>query len=273
MGWNDLQEPISGSRDELFDRVTTRGRWLRQRRQMTWAAVGVVAVLAVAVPAATLVDGDRETSVEVATGAPPDSLFSPATEGLPEGAPLPSPPIEPLPFPGTTLAPSRGTPTTVRSTGPSPAPVPPPSPNAAPGSLTSPPPAPAPTPELPNCTAADVQLTLAPEKPSWGPGEPVKLLHAMQNRSDHVCGYNASLMLAGYDASGAAVGLGHSRINEYFFGDLAPLAPGQVVSETLEWEHFTCYGSPAVCTPLPPGVYRIVVKKGPGTAEATVTLT
>lgn len=275
MGWNDLQEPIPGSRPELLDRVTARGRWLRQRRQMTWAAAGVLAVLAVAVPAATLVEPERGRSTEVATMAPPDSAFGPAPDGLPEGAAVESPPVEPLPFPGPTLAPARGTPTTVRPTAPGPAPAPGPSsdPAPAPGPLRSPPPDPSPAPKPPNCTPSDLRMTVTPEKQSWGPGEPVRLTVALQNRTDHVCGYNASLMLTGYDASGRAVGLGHSRINEYFFGDLDPLAPGQLVSETLEWEHYTCEGSPAVCTPLAPGVYRIVVNKAASTAEATVTLT
>jgi hypothetical protein len=270
LGWNDLHEPIPGSRDELYDRVTTRGRWLRQRRQMRWVALGVFALLAVAVPAATLVDPERGSSTEVATGAPPDSLFGPPPEGLPEGTAIESPPLD-LPFPGTTLAPApTPTPTTVRRQPSSPTAAPAPAPT--PTSMASPPPDPSPAPPTPACTTADVQTTLTPEKPSWAPGEPVKLTLALQNRSDHLCGYNASLMLTGYDASGTPVGLGYSRINEYFFGDLDPISPGQVVSETLEWEHYTCEGSPAACTPLAPGVYRLVAKKGPGTAEATVTL-
>ena len=265
MGWNDLQEPIPGSRPELLDRVTARGRWLRQRRQIASAAVGVLSVLAVAVPAATLVDGDRTNSTEVASGGPTATLFSPATEGLPEGSALQSPPLEPLPFPGTTLVPTP-TPTTVRrpSSSPTTAPAVAPTPG--------PPPDPSPPAKPPPCTAADVEMTLTPEKPAWGPSEPVKLTFAFQNRSDHVCTYNASISLTGYDASGTPAGLGFARINEYFFGDFTPVAPGQVVSETLQWEHYECEGSPAVCTPLAPGVYRIVVTHIE-TPEATVTLT
>lgn len=202
--------------------------------------------------------------------APPDSLFGPPPEGSPEGTAIESAPLD-LPFPGTTLTPARNpTPTTVRPASSSPTTAPAPSPT--PTSMASPPPDPAPAPRPPHCTAADLEATLTPEKPSWGPDEPVKLTHALRNRSDHVCGYNASLSFTGYDAAGAPTGLGYNRINEYFFGDLDPLAPGQVVSEPLEWQHYRCEGSPAVCTPLAPGVYRIVVKKHLSEAEATITL-
>jgi hypothetical protein len=80
------------------------------------------------------------------------------------------------------------------------------------------------------------------------------------------------LRLALVAALGALPRRQREAVSLRYLGDLDPLAPGQVVSETLRWEHYEFEGSPAVRTPLAPGVYRIVVTSIT-TVEATVTLT
>jgi cytoskeletal protein RodZ len=111
------------------------------------------------------------------------------------------------------------------------------------------------------CGAASIAVTIATDRPSYGPGEEVKVTSTLRNKSSVTCTYNGYGFTTSFrDEAGHT--FGGTRVIADSFADV-PFPPGQTITHTGTWDHL---GSP-------PGVYTAVGTWNFGTATAEVTVT
>jgi hypothetical protein len=127
------------------------------------------------------------------------------------------------------------------------------------------------THQPPRCTAADLEVAVTTDKPSYGPGEVVKVSGTLRNRSSQTCIYGSSLRFEVRDAAGTRV-FGFSTHADYIAGHEPTLAPGHSTATTpAEWPQRRCTGFEA-CTSAPPGTYQVVVDVSYAVVTIPVTI-
>lgn len=266
MDWMDDGIEPRRNHDELMQIVVTRGEDLRSRRRRTMSLGAGGAVLLIALVAGVMTASHRAAETRVSTaasGISTTTALSPFAGSGPHG-PLDFP-LPPFVRPVTTVAgavpttsvvppvasPSGGPATTVAAAASTPAP----SPNT-PAAVSTTTPAP-PTP-LHECARDQLVVDATTDKSLYLAGEKVMLVSTARNRSGVACGYSSySFESVFTDGNGKALTLKSALVADNF--RLEPLSPGQVLTQTREWDQQACtYGDDGTsrCFPAPPGTYK-----------------
>ncbi len=242
MAWNHDDVSPNRSRDELLGEVVRRGEGLRRRRRLVGGLGGGLAlVLAVGGVAAVVGSGDDRVT-NLAAGGPTTTAaaFGPATGGT----------VFAVDAPTTTAGPEATTVTTRRAVVTTLPPAP------EPTVVTTSPPAPPTTVAVnePQCSAAQVEVTLAFPKSTYAVGEPVVGQASVRNRSGAPCYYFSYTQSMEFrNAGGTPVSPGSTMIADAFRA--TPLAPGQALGPAaVSWDQRACDPDPA-CPQAPPGTY------------------
>lgn len=270
MAWNDLGEPMPDHRDELLARVVRRGELLRRRRRVVWGAAALSSVLAVVVPATVWSrdDNSRARVVSASEGQAYPETFA-DTGGTADGTTMVPDATVLEPDTTTVTSPPATAPRATTTTAPAP-------PGPAPLHPTVPPPSlggdqPGGEQQLPPCTAADLEVAVTTDKPSYGPGEVVKVTGTLRNSSSQTCTYGSTTHMEVRDSAGTVVyaGGGHA---DYIAGQEPKLAPGESgPTLPMQWDQQTC-AEMSGCKPALPGDYTVTVDVGYGSAVVPVTI-
>lgn len=230
---NDENRPLR-SREVLLEQVYRRGRQLRRRRQVFRVAVGVVAALALVVPAVGLsaLVLDSDSSLHVGTAPSGKETEDPYE-------------ADSSPSPTATVSPE--SPKSTPSISPSPSPSP---------SSPSPPP--------PVCTPAEVEVVTTTDRSSYQTGEEVKVTSTVTNRSNHICHRAEAQSVAFRDSEGTTWFFYYYPSAEYGPGYSPEWAPGETLTTSYSWNQKTCKSeADTACQPAvqaPPGTYIVEVE-------------
>jgi len=255
--------------DELMQIVVARGEALRSRRRraMSLGAGGVVLLIALVAGVTTASHRAAETRVSAAgSGTPTTPTLSPLPfAGSGPHAPFDFP-LPPFVSPVTTAA--GGAPTTVVPPVASPSGEPattiaavastptPNTPAAATTTTTRPP------PPLHECARDQLVVDATTDKALYLTGEKVMLTSTARNRSGVACGYSGySFESVFTDGNGKALTLKSALMSDNF--RLEPLSPGQVLTQTREWDQQACTyadDGTATCSAAAPGTYKASVR-------------
>jgi hypothetical protein len=116
-----------------------------------------------------------------------------------------------------------------------------------------------------SCSAAQLTVEVTTDKPSYRPGETVRVQGTLRNQSGAACSYTSytgSQEIAG--PSGAPV-----RPSSVFIADAfrdTPLPAGATLTQSPTWDQQACPTSGAACAQAPPGTYTAKVGWGFGGA-------
>lgn len=121
---------------------------------------------------------------------------------------------------------------------------------------TSRPPAPATTtPSPPACSSLLLAAEAVSEKPTYGPGEIVRIQATLRNKSDVACRYSSYGISNRIDnASGQPVRPAPILTIDTLEENI--LLPDQTLGSAPTWDQQICSGAAAPCTQAPPGQYR-----------------
>jgi hypothetical protein len=204
------------------------------------------ALVALALSALVVVDqGGGGRVVDVAATAP----SAPADTTIPAGTTSTAPPPVPSPVPQV------GAPTTVASRRTSTTVAPPSrAPAAAAMETTSTTTA---TSELTNapCGPGRITVAVAPEQPTFGPGEKVVITTTARNHTSEPCSYFSYTMEATFkDATGRPLGGMVAHADAF---QRVALLPGAVLTQRAEWNGRNCLAGPDGCVEATPGEYQV----------------
>ena len=218
-------------------------------------AVGLAALLLGGAGIAVAATRDTDTAVEAVAPAADDQSQTTTTTTEPSTTPIASSTstTEAAATTTTTTTARRATTTVARVTT-----------TRRPASSTT-----TPKPAVAACVPAQIAVAIATDRPSYAPGQQVKVTSTLRNTSSVTCSYNGYSFTSEFkDETGKSFG-GAALIADSFAD--VPFAPGQVLTNSASWDHRQC-PEPA-CAPLPPGVYTVVVTWGFGaTYEVSTSL-
>lgn len=272
----------SRSREEWLAEVRRRGERLRRRRRVAFGLVGALALVVPVTAVATYLGGNPDVGVELTAAGParPGDLLTSVPTTMAALAPPPTdqPVTVPSAPPGASASPS----TTVEvhqrlssvngevvASSPTSAPPPVDEPVVKPstttpaGNSSSPSPGPVraaapPTtvppadPLPPVCQQAEVKITVATDKPSFGSGEAVGGTSTLENRSAAPCLLPTRAFFRVDDATGRSVG-SFAYTTEFRLPVRAE--PGKTFSSSFTWDQKDCSGS--TCAQVPAGTYLV----------------
>ena len=111
------------------------------------------------------------------------------------------------------------------------------------------------SPAQPFCKPANIEVTIATDSPSYGPGQAVKATSTLRNKSSDTCFYN------GYGFTSAFKNAGKTIISQSVIADSfadVPLRPGQTITHSGAWDQRLCH-EPG-CGRAPLGPYTAVAR-------------
>ncbi|MGI8810674.1 MAG: DUF4232 domain-containing protein [Acidimicrobiales bacterium] len=188
----------------------------------------------------------RDDSTETATPAPTTTVTEPTvTTSTTE------PPTTTTVGITTSTSPSSGTstPTTVRRTTTTAAPR---------GGTTTRPPAPTTTTTpagVPACSPAQIEGSVATNKPRYALGEEVRATGTLRNKSSAPCTYNGYTFSNAFKDQAGTTLVGQSVIADTFAN--VTLRPGETITQSASWNQRVCADSG--CGPAPPNPYYAAV--------------
>jgi hypothetical protein len=259
------------SDDEMFDVVRRRAARIQERRRALGTGVAAAAVLvcAAAVAVARGDGGDRQLNV-AASGGGSTSASGVERSAFPvPGTLLPPPGVPALPVDAPGQSPAATVPPTVASA---------PATTIAPGSPGGggggePPPtsvAPAPAGRAEPCSPGDAAAVTIVDKPTYVPGEPVRISGTLRNTSGRSC-FSATYgqLMAVTDATGASLwGVGTSSLGACVAAEDCAWPAGAEAAVGGCWDQKDTQAG----TQVPVGTYTAKISwTGPVAVTASVT--
>jgi hypothetical protein len=220
-------------------------------RRMAFLAVAALLLAGAGIAAAAVHDDDDGTPAALDQSATTTSTTAPEPTTTTTEPPTTTTSTTPA---STTSTTRRGTTTTTRR----------------PATTTTPTTAARP---VTDCTAAQIEVTAATDKATFGQGEPVRVDSTLRNRSSTACTYSSyNFSATFYDPAGNMV-TGYNQHADGF--GPTPFGAGQAQAASVSWDRLTC--PEPLCKATTPGDYRVIVTwtfpGGPYTTSRSFRLT
>ena len=93
------------------------------------------------------------------------------------------------------------------------------------------------TSAVPSCKPANIEVTIATNRPSYTPAQQVTMTSTLRNKSSETCFYNGYAFTSAFKDGGKTI-IGQSVIADSFAD--VPLRPGQTITHSGSWDQRLC---------------------------------